>query len=208
MIVGSLIGITLAVATGFSLSSSELLSDALMPYISAFYGIPRIALAPLFVIWFGIGITSKIALVAVVVFFDPWLALVLAALWPPLLLFGYWFSRPLRIGFRRAREANSALTSRIQETLQGIRVIKAYGAEAVEQAVVKEGLEPEKRRFRPHLTLGRASGRALPSVTAPVTAVGESLVVDEIVLFRSELRRSGAIHTPLERIAFGGSDHP
>jgi 2'-5' RNA ligase len=81
-------------------------------------------------------------------------------------------------------------------------------AEAVERAVVKEGLEPEKRRFRPHLTLGRASGRALPPVTAPVTAGGESLVVDEIVLFRSELERSGAIHTPLERIALGGSDHP
>jgi sulfonate transport system permease protein len=69
MIIGSLIGTFLAIAIGFSLSSSELLADALMPYISAFYGIPRIALAPLFVIWFGIGITSKIALVAVVVFF-------------------------------------------------------------------------------------------------------------------------------------------
>jgi ABC-type multidrug transport system fused ATPase/permease subunit len=71
--------------------------------------------------------------VVVVMFFDPWLALILAALWPPLLLSGYWFSRPLRIRFRAAREANSALTSRIQETLQGIRVIKAYGAEAIEQ---------------------------------------------------------------------------
>jgi len=80
-------------------------------------------------------------------------------------------------------------------------------AEAVERAVVESGLEPERRRFRPHLTLGRASGRSLPPVTAPVTACGESLLVDEIVLFRSELKRSGAIHTPLERIALGGSDH-
>lgn len=80
-------------------------------------------------------------------------------------------------------------------------------AEAVERVVVKAGLEPEKRRFRPHLTLGRASGRTLPPVTAPVTVGGESLLVDEIVLFRSELKRSGAIHTPLERIALGGSDH-
>ena len=80
-------------------------------------------------------------------------------------------------------------------------------AEAVERAVVENGLAPEKRRFRPHLTLGRASGRTLPPVTAPVTAGGESLLVDEIVLFRSELERSGAIHTPLERIALGGSDH-
>jgi 2'-5' RNA ligase len=80
-------------------------------------------------------------------------------------------------------------------------------AEAAERAVTLEGLEPEKRRFRPHLTLGRSRGRELPPVTAPVTAGSESLVVDEIVLFRSELMRSGAIHTPLERIALGGSDH-
>jgi len=71
--------------------------------------------------------------VVVVAFFDPWLALILAALWPPLLLSGYWFSRRLRVRFRTAREANSALTSRIQETLQGIKVIKAYGAESIEQ---------------------------------------------------------------------------
>jgi 2'-5' RNA ligase len=45
-------------------------------------------------------------------------------------------------------------------------------------------------------------------VTAAVTAVNESWLVEEIVLFRSRLTNSGAIHTPLERIAFGGSDHP
>jgi NitT/TauT family transport system permease protein len=69
MLIGSLLGASAAVATGFLLSSSRLVSEALLPYISAFYGIPRIALAPLFVIWFGIGIVSKIALVTVVVYF-------------------------------------------------------------------------------------------------------------------------------------------
>lgn len=69
MVIGSAIGTALAVITGFLLSSNRLLSDALLPYISAIYGIPRIALAPLFVIWFGIGMTSKIALVTVVVYF-------------------------------------------------------------------------------------------------------------------------------------------
>ena len=47
----------------------------------------------------------------------------------------------LRVRFRRAREATSALTSRIQETLAGIRVIKAYGAEAREQRALR-GREP------------------------------------------------------------------
>lgn len=69
MIIGTTIGTILAVTTGFLLSLSRLLSDALLPYISGVYGIPRIALAPLFVMWFGIGMTSKIALVTVVVYF-------------------------------------------------------------------------------------------------------------------------------------------
>lgn len=49
----------------------------------------------------------------------------------------YWFALRttpnLRLGFRHARERSSALMSRIQETLSGIKVVKAFGAEAVEQ---------------------------------------------------------------------------
>jgi ABC-type multidrug transport system fused ATPase/permease subunit len=71
---------------------------------------------------------------AVVFAYSPRLALWLLLVWPPLVAFTAWFSRPLRLGFRAAREANSALTSRIQETLAGIRVIKAFGAEGREQA--------------------------------------------------------------------------
>jgi len=70
----------------------------------------------------------------VVGLYDPWLALLLVCLWPPLLVLGRRFSRPLRVGFRTARERNSALTARIQETLAGVRVLKAYGAEAGAQA--------------------------------------------------------------------------
>jgi 2'-5' RNA ligase len=81
-------------------------------------------------------------------------------------------------------------------------------AQAVEGAVTAAGCEPDTRRFRAHLTLGRIAGRLRKPVTAAVTAAGESWLVDEIVLFRSELTRSGAIHAPLERIALGGSDHP
>ncbi len=69
-----------------------------------------------------------------VALFDPWLALGLGALWGPALLLGRLYSRRLRGLFRAAREANSALTSRIQESLAGIRVIKAYGLERYEQS--------------------------------------------------------------------------
>jgi len=71
--------------------------------------------------------------VLVVAFLDPRLALVLALVWPPTLALGAWFSQRMRRRFRDARETNSRLTSRIQETVAGIKVIKAYGAEGFEQ---------------------------------------------------------------------------
>ncbi len=78
--------------------------------------------------------TRYAALVAAVAVFDPRLSLALLLVWPPVLVLGAVFSRRLRVGFRAAREANSELTSRIQETLTGIKVIKAYGAELREQS--------------------------------------------------------------------------
>jgi NitT/TauT family transport system permease protein len=39
------------------------------PYVTAVYCIPKIALAPLFIMWFGIGIESKIAMSGIIVFF-------------------------------------------------------------------------------------------------------------------------------------------
>ena len=58
------------------------------------------------------------------------LALGLVACWPLYLALGYYSSRPMRMGFRRARETTSDVTSRIQENLSAIKVIKAFGAEA------------------------------------------------------------------------------
>jgi ABC-type multidrug transport system fused ATPase/permease subunit len=71
---------------------------------------------------------------AIVFLFDPYLALLLLCLWPPALIIGLWFSGRLRAAFRLAREANSSLTSRIQETMAGVKVLKANGAAALEQA--------------------------------------------------------------------------
>ena len=66
---GFLIGSVLGIGLGFVLGRREVLAQVLDPYVVAFNGIPRIALAPLFIIWFGIGPTSKVILVLSVVFF-------------------------------------------------------------------------------------------------------------------------------------------
>ncbi len=71
--------------------------------------------------------------VAIVAAFNPWLALIVGVTFLPVLLLGAKFSSPLRTGFRTARERNSALTSWIQESIAGIRLIKATGNESARQ---------------------------------------------------------------------------
>lgn len=67
--IGYLIGAPLAVVFGFLLAQSPRVAAVLNPYILALYGVPRIALAPLFLIWFGIGENSKIFLALMMTFF-------------------------------------------------------------------------------------------------------------------------------------------
>ncbi len=70
---------------------------------------------------------------AVIAMFSPWLALMIGVTCLPVLILGAKFSPPLRKGFRTARERNSALTSWIQESIAGIRLIKATGNESARQ---------------------------------------------------------------------------
>lgn len=53
---------------GLLLAQSETIALILRPFILAIYGIPRIALAPIFVLWFGIALTSKVMMAAMMTF--------------------------------------------------------------------------------------------------------------------------------------------
>jgi NitT/TauT family transport system permease protein len=69
LVLGYVIGVVGGILAGYALGRSKRLATIFEPYVMAFYGIPKIALAPLFIIWFGIGIGSKVALAAIMVFF-------------------------------------------------------------------------------------------------------------------------------------------
>ncbi len=66
---GYAIGVVLGLVTGLIFARSRLITRVFQPYILAAYSIPKIALAPLFIMFLGIGIVSKIAIVTVGVFF-------------------------------------------------------------------------------------------------------------------------------------------
>jgi ABC-type multidrug transport system fused ATPase/permease subunit len=80
------------------------------------------------------GVARFLFAVALSALFSWQLALLLLVLAPCMAWLGARFAPRLRVRFRSAREAQSALTSRVQETLGGIRVLKAYGAERFELA--------------------------------------------------------------------------
>src|SRR6188472_958374 len=68
-LIGTVIGGAPAVLLPFLLRRQPIVIAILDPFMIGGYGAPKLAFAPLFILWFGIGIESKIALVAAVVFF-------------------------------------------------------------------------------------------------------------------------------------------
>lgn len=64
LVVGAALGTVAGVAIGTMIGLFSLARAGLVPLVSALFPIPKIALLPLFVIWFGIGESSKYALIA------------------------------------------------------------------------------------------------------------------------------------------------
>jgi NitT/TauT family transport system permease protein len=63
------IGSVLGLVAGLWLALQPMASALLEPYIKALNSMPRIILAPIFAVWFGLGIGSKVALGVTLVFF-------------------------------------------------------------------------------------------------------------------------------------------
>jgi NitT/TauT family transport system permease protein len=68
-LLGLAIGSALGIALGFWFGRSPALAMIFDPYIKMLNAVPRIVLAPLFLLWFGLGIWSKVALAVTLVFF-------------------------------------------------------------------------------------------------------------------------------------------
>ncbi len=68
-VLGFVFGAIGGIAFGLALGLNRRLAAVLDPFIVAFYSLPKIALAPLFILWFGVGLTSKVVLATFVVFF-------------------------------------------------------------------------------------------------------------------------------------------
>ena len=68
-LLGFVMGAALGVTAGFVLGRRPRLSRVVDPYIRILNALPRVVLGPIFLLWFGLGIWSKVALGVTLVFF-------------------------------------------------------------------------------------------------------------------------------------------
>ena len=67
--IGFPLGAISGISAGYLFGRSRTLAEVFEPIIIALYGVPRTALAPLFIVWLGIGIWSKVGVVLLLTFF-------------------------------------------------------------------------------------------------------------------------------------------
>jgi NitT/TauT family transport system permease protein len=68
-LLGFFIGSSIGLLLGIVISQVRLLECTLRPYIIAFQSLPKVAVAPVIVLWFGFGMTSKVVIVCLLTFF-------------------------------------------------------------------------------------------------------------------------------------------
>lgn len=69
VLAGLAIGVSVGVVLGYAIAKSRTLEDILSPLVVALQSTPVVAYAPLLVIWFGSGLSSKVLTCALIVFF-------------------------------------------------------------------------------------------------------------------------------------------
>jgi NitT/TauT family transport system permease protein len=69
VVLGLLSGTLLGMLAGIVMGEIEILRRILLPYVIASQAVPKLALAPLFILWFGFGMTSKVVITALICFF-------------------------------------------------------------------------------------------------------------------------------------------
>jgi NitT/TauT family transport system permease protein len=68
-VLGFLLATVAGLALGTMITASRRLNQAFMPYILMFQLVPKIALAPLFIVWLGVGTPSRLAFATFIAFF-------------------------------------------------------------------------------------------------------------------------------------------
>jgi len=112
-VIGFAVGALVAVAVGILLAKSLTAERVLSPYLVAAQAIPILALAPLVDIWFGSGLTARVVICALIVFFPIAIATMV----------GIRSTDPLLVEMARANGARPAQLTRLLELPSALPVL-------------------------------------------------------------------------------------
>lgn len=138
----------------------------------------------------GIKITASFAILSTM---NLWLTLIVFAVIPPMTLILAIFNRKMRAGFRESRKKVAELNAQVEDSLLGIRVVKSFANEHIEQEKFKTGnhgfLEVKKKVYR-YMGGFQSTTRFFDGVMYIVVVVAGALFL-----------RKGAI-TPADLVAY------
>ncbi|CAN5377911.1 ABC transporter permease [soil metagenome] len=69
ILIGFVLGSAIGLALGVLISEIEFVEILLRPYVAALQSLPKVAVAPIIVMWLGFGMSSKVAIVCLITFF-------------------------------------------------------------------------------------------------------------------------------------------
>ncbi|WP_406350578.1 ABC transporter permease [Streptomyces sp. NBC_00658] len=69
LVLGWALGASAGAVVGWALGAAKTAGEIMEPILNAINGIPKVALAPMMLLWFGLGMGSKIAIASMIVFF-------------------------------------------------------------------------------------------------------------------------------------------
>ena len=70
IVVGYLLAVILSIILALGVTYSKFLEKLIYPYLLTFQTVPKIAIAPIFVVWFGIGLMPRLIIVLLISFFS------------------------------------------------------------------------------------------------------------------------------------------
>jgi NitT/TauT family transport system permease protein len=135
-LVGMALAIIVGVPAGIAVGMSSVLKSVLQPWINGFYSTPVVALSPLLILWFGIGLASKVAVIFSVAVF-PIIANTqsgVSSVDPDLVEMGRCFDLPLAMRIRHVYMRGSlpliltGIRLAVGRAIVGVVVAELFGA--------------------------------------------------------------------------------
>ncbi len=87
----------------------------------------------------AISLIKIVGAFLILISIQPYLALIAFALIPVMILFAYYYNKRMKLAFRKNREKIAEINSQIEDNLSGIRVVKSFANEEIENAKFQTG---------------------------------------------------------------------